>query len=355
MRVPQYAMRPLAALALVGLMTGCGGGDNTAPDAPFDPAGTNSDLGAIEATFESDAMYGFQSAASAISSTLGETAAAMAVRAAPTKALATGQTGARKYRGAVARVYDQPTVGMSPVSPRAAILEEHLGVTFTRNPETLAYEPSDRTGAPSNGVRFIVYAVNPISGQPVTPLNEVGYADIEVSGSDAAGSVRVELVSGGVTYLDYTVGVTVNDSETAGSITVAGFVTNGEDRVNFDLDLHLTQQAVTLEYTITVPTRGNFRIDYELEATTSSETLRLELRGPHGTVTIVGNPSNEVYEVEVNGEPFATIDGSQGGDPVITGADGESLSEEELQVLRDVYLVFVGGLFFFFGLPGFGV
>jgi hypothetical protein len=352
MRVPHYAMRPLAAAALIGLMTGCGGGDSNAPDAPFDPAGTNSDIGAIEASFESEAMYGFESAMPAISDILDETAAAMAVRAAPRKGMATGKSGVREYAGGLAGLSGRPAVGMRPVSPRAAILEEHLGVTFTRNPETLAYEPSDRTGAPSNGVRFIVYAVNPINGQPVTPLNEVGYADVEVSETAAAASVRVELVSGDVTYLDYTVGVTVNQSQTAGTITISGFVTNGEDRMNFDLDLHVTENAGTLEYTISVPTRGNFRIDYELEATSSTETVRLELRGPHGTVTIVGSPTDEIYEVEVNGEAFATIDGSQGGEPVISGADGEPLTEEELQVLREVYLVFVGGFFFFVGLPG---
>jgi hypothetical protein len=342
-------MRPLAAVALIGLMTSCGG-DSNAPDAPFDPAGTTSDLGAIEASFESEAMYAFESAALEIGGVLNETAAAMAVRAAPSGVLATGKSGARQYAGRLAGLVGQSAGGMRPVSPRAAILEEHLGVTFTRNPETLEYEASDRTGAPANGVRFIVYAVNPISGEPVTPLNEVGYADVEVNETESALSIRLELVSGDVTYLDYTVGVTVNQSQTAGSFTISGFATTGEDRVNFDFDLHGTENSATLEYTISVPTRGNFRIDYE--ASSSTETVRLELRGPHGTVTVVGSTADEIYDVEVNGEAFATIDGSQGGEPVITGADGEPLTEEELQVLREVYLVFVSGFLFFFGLPG---
>jgi hypothetical protein len=353
MLVPHYARRSLAAMALAGLMTACGGGDNTAPDAPFDPAGTRSDIGAVGASFESDAMYGFASAAPAINDILGETAAAVAVRAAPTKASATSKSGMREYTNGLAGLYG-PT-GMRPAGVRAAILEEHLGVTFTRNAETLAYEPSDRTGAPSNGVRFIVYAVDPITGEPTPDLTEVGYVDIEVTETSTAASVRIEVVSGGVRYLDYTVGVNVNDGQTGGSITIEGFVTNGDDRVNFDLDLHFTQQAVTLEYTISVPTRGNFRIDYELQETSSGATLSLELRGPHGTVTVVGSPDTEIYEVEVNGEEFATIDGSAGGDPVITGADGEALTTEELQALRDVYLVFLAGIFFFIGLPGVGI
>ncbi|HTG49534.1 MAG TPA: hypothetical protein VL915_03525, partial [Gemmatimonadales bacterium] len=176
MRVPHYAMRPLAVVALIGLMTGCGGNDSTAPDAPFDPAGTSSDIDAIEGSYESDAMYGFQSAMPAISTTLGESSAAVALRAAPSKIMATGKSGAREYASTLARLYSVPTAGMRPVGSRAAILEEHLGKTFVRNASTLEYEVSDRTGAPSNGVRFIVYTVNPISGQPVTPLQEVGYA-----------------------------------------------------------------------------------------------------------------------------------------------------------------------------------
>ena len=350
MRIPHYAMRSLAVVALIGLMIGCGGNDSTAPDAPFDPAGTSSDIDAIEASYESDAMYGFQSAMPAISSTLGESSAAVALRAAPSKIMAGGKSGAREYASTLARLYTVPTAGMRPVGSRAAILEEHLGKTFVRNAETLEYEVSDRTGAPSNGVRFIVYTVNPISGEPVTPLQEVGYADVEVTETTNSFSFRIELVSGNVTYLDYTVGATA--SQTAATINVSGFVSNGEDRVNFDLDVHLnSEDIITFDYTLTVPTRGNFRMDLEEEwnLSTSAVTSSLELRGPHGTVTIVGNWTDNAgsYEVEVNGDPFATITVTQGAEAVITGADGQPLSEEELHTLEEIYLVFLGGFDFF--------
>ena len=45
--------------------------------------------------------------------------------------------------------------------------------------------PTDRTGAPANGVRFLLYAVDPVTFQPVEPLVEAGYVDItDLSGGN---------------------------------------------------------------------------------------------------------------------------------------------------------------------------
>jgi hypothetical protein len=351
MRVPHFAMRSFAAVALTAFAAGCGGGDSSAPDAPFDAAGTTSDVGAMEASFESPALEGYAAASAAISSVLGESPAAAAVRAAPTKALIAGdKRSAGRYAAALARAYVRPAGGIGPsLSTAAAILDEHLGVTFVYDPETGEYAPSDAAGAPSDGVRFLVYAVDPISGVPVEPLVEVGYADIVTTESASAATVRVELVSGGVTYLDYAVGVTGNTS--AVTVDVAGFVTNGDERVNFDLDNHLTSDTVVLDYSLIVPTRGNFRIDFEGEGqlSTGTVTTALEARGPHGTVTIEGTQSATTgsYEVEVNGALFATITVSEGEAPVIEGADGEPLTEAELNALAALAAVFTEGFGFF--------
>jgi len=348
MRVPHYARQLLAAMALTAL-AGCGG-DSTAPSAPFDPAGTSSDIDAMQASFESPATAGFAAASASISAVLGETPAAAAVKVMPTEALvAGGKPGAGHYAGTLAKVYARPSGGISPSPSTAAILDEHLGVTFTYNVDTDQYEASDLAGAPEDGVRFIVYAVNGISGAVIEPLVEVGYADIVTTETANAPTVRIELVSGGVTYLDYSVGLTGSASEI--TLTVAGFVSNGEDRVNFDLDTHLnlSSSSGTLDYTITVPTRGGFRIDFEGEVTEAGAvTSTLEARGPHGTVSIAGtgNGTSGSFEVEVNGELFATITLSQGQQPVIAGADGEPLSEEELEALEAVFAVFAGGFDF---------
>lgn len=347
MRVPHYAKHSLAALALTALVAGCGG-DSTAPDAPFDPAGTSSDIDAMQASFDSPAMAGYVAASGAISGTLGASAAAAAVRAVPTKALiAGGKPAAGHYAATVAKAYVRPSGGIRPSLSTAAIPAEYLGVTFTYNADTDQYEPSDLTGAPENGVRFMVYAVNPISGVPIEPLVEVGYADIVTTETASSATVRVELVSAGVTFLDYAVGVTGSATEL--TVTVSGFVSNGDDQVNFDLDNHLTSTSVGVDYNLTVPTRGGFRIDFEGDATEGTVTSALEARGPHGTVTISGTQTSTsgTFEVQVNGELFATITTSESEPPVITGADGEPLSEAELEALQAVYAVFLEGFDFF--------
>jgi hypothetical protein len=345
MHVPHYAKRTLAALALSLLAAGCGG-DSTAPDAPFDPAGTSSDIGAMQASFDSPAMTGYAAAAGAISATLGGSQAAVAVRVAPTKALVAGGKPA-------AEAYVKGAAGMRPLpSTAAAIPAEYLGVTFTYNVDTDQYEPSDLTGAPADGVRFIVYAINGISGAIIEPLVEVGYADITTTETTTSATVRIVVVSAGVTYLDYSVGIT--GSTSAATLTVSGFVSNGDDRVNFDLDTHLTSTAITADYTLTVPTRGGFRIDFETEITETVMTSSLEARGPHGTVTMSGNHSGTsgTFEIEVNGDLFATIAYSQGEQPVTTGADGEPLSQAELQALQEIFTVFLQSFYFFEDLYG---
>jgi len=359
MRVLHSANHLVAAAALAALALGCRG-DTTAPDAPFDPAGTSSDMSAIGASLESPAMLSFTAASSEIAATTGG-AAAMALRAAPTLALATGgKFGATAYAATLARSYAAPDRPLLAVS---GIPSELLGITFVYDTAEDHYAPSNLTGAPSNGVRFLLYAVNPASGLPIEPLVEVGYVDVITTETSTSGSANVVVVSGGVTYLDYTAQYTGQATSTTTTINVgvSGYVTNGDDRVNFDLDTRLTSTSsgidLGLDYVLTVPTRGGFRIELESTITgafsgSPSTTLDLTARGPHGTVNIRGTATNEggSFEVRVNGDLFATIEVTTGADPVFTGADGQPLADAELEALRDVFHLFEGGLDFFEGM-----
>jgi hypothetical protein len=118
--------------------------------------------------------------------------------------------------------------------------------------------------------------------------------------------------------------------------------------VNFDLDTHLTSTALTADYVLIVPTRNGFRMDFEGTITETSSNSRLEARGAHGTVVVTGEHAGTsgTFEVTVNGDLFATIEYTQGQEPVITGADGQPLTEQELEALGNVFEVFIEGFDF---------
>jgi hypothetical protein len=164
-------------------------------------------------------------------------------------------------------------------------------------------------------------------------------------------------VSGGVTYLDYAVAVSGGTS--SATISITGFATNGDDRVNFNLLTSLTNSQTTglgiaIDYLLVVPTRGNFQLAIEAATTgifteTTTTVLDLLARGDHGTVTIQGSEENGAgsYDVEVNGDHFATITVTGDAPPVIVGADGQPLSEAEQAALLAIWYMFAEGFDFF--------
>lgn len=354
MRVLHYATRSVATVALLALAAGCSG-DSTAPDAPFDPAGTSSDLSAIDQSFDSPALEAYAAASTQISAVVGGSAAA-AVAAAPSAVIVKdGKSGALRYAASLARQYG--TGGLRPSLATAAIPAEYLGVTFVYDVNTDTYVASDLAGAPAAGVRFLLYAVNPVTGQPVEPLVEIGHVDLTMTETASSTTARAVVVSAGVTYLDYTVSAVGGvNSLTA---TVSGFATNGDDRVDFDLGTTVTGSeaaglAIAIDYLLTVPTRGAFRLDIEAETTgilteTTVTTLDLRARGDHGTVAVLGSETNGAgtFQVEVNGELFATITVTGDAPPVLVGADGQPLSEAEQDALWAIWAVFAQGFDFF--------
>jgi hypothetical protein len=69
------------------------------------------------------------------------------------------------------------------------------GKTFVYNTTTSTYEIDPAvTGAPSNAVRFLLYAWDGSLGRPATPLTRIGAVDIEQVSADGASTQVVEVV-----------------------------------------------------------------------------------------------------------------------------------------------------------------
>jgi hypothetical protein len=172
-------------------------------------------------------------------------------------------------------------------------------------------EATDRTGAPASGVRFILYAINPVTEVPVEPLAEAGYADILDESTATANALRLQLVSGGTTYLSY--GVSGAATASGGQVVVDGFATDGTTLVNFDLRNSYSDAAngtLGFDYRLDVPSR-DLNLVYLIDVTQVSTPaaavgVDVTVSGPHGDVGIEGSlaAAGGQLTAAVNGAAF---------------------------------------------------
>jgi len=214
-----------------------------------------------------------------------------------------------------------------------------LGRTFVYDPATRTYVPDGaRTGAPPNGVRFVLYET--ANGDPI-PGREVGYADLtdERRSSATAAGIRLVVVSRGVTHLDYSFDLA--GSLDAATFEVRGFLSDGTERIDFTVttahQLFGRGGAATLDATLAVPRHG-FTVtakaegvagesngDGEIDLTIASGADRIEVEAR----TIEGRLD---ATFTVNGQLLATATGDPRA-PEIRAESGRELTNEERHAL----------------------
>lgn len=126
-----------------------------------------------------------------------------------------------------------------------ALFVQFPGKTLEWNQETARYVESNRTGAPQDGRRVILYATDRATGLPALPLREVGALDLFVhASSQRADSTELRFVVRGpgtssVIYADFTASTVDWGAMTA---IVRGYVANGATRVDFSVPYHVIFQ-----------------------------------------------------------------------------------------------------------------
>lgn len=344
MAISHSAMRRLASSVLLAF--GLAACSHDEGPSQFDPDGTSADLASAQVAFDSPVAASFDAAGAQISGMLG---GAAAVVMSPATALLHPAT-ARGYAASVARLL--PHTGHRLSASVVAIPSAALGVTFAWDADNDVYVASDVPGAPANGVRFLLYAVNPVTRQPAEPLDELGYVDVTDVSSGAVLGTRVVVVAEDVTYLDYT--VSGSGTSSSGTITISGLASNGTTRANYTLQTSIAQTSngmlLTLDYTLKIPSRG-FTVNYtatfgNIAPQQVAVTLDFSVSGRNGAVTVSGTygASGGTFTVKVNGSIFATVVLGTSGDPVITGASGEPLTPTEEAALQSVLDFYDGSL-----------
>ncbi len=311
--------------------------DSTSP-VPLDPAGVQQDLTFADAAVSSPATVSLAALAYDIDAVL-TGAGSAAIVSLPANLLE--RPAELKTRGAALLA----SAKAGAPGTAASIPAEALGVTFEYDVELARYVPGERAGAPANGVRFVLYAIDPLTEQIAQPLVETGYVDITRTVTNQRATVRVQAYAGvqaPVKVIDYS--ATISGSVTAPSLLVAGFARNATDSLTFSLNtsFSLAQESITVTWRTALPSRG---VSTRLEETIrGGDVMTIDvvavITGPNGRVSLSGEVglNGGSFAVRVNGQLFATIsfDG-EGGEPTITNAQGQELTEQERAMLREIF------------------
>lgn len=336
------ALTSLGALFLIGAAA-CE--PSTAPTArgKLDTTQVLADYGALDGVLASDTWTGLQALAGR-----SPIAASASVSALPVMSAAASSAAGRAYvtgfvnqLSATARssaLQNRSTLPLTLISPA------HLGRTFVYDAalDNYVVDPA-RTGAPANGVRFILYAIGD-GGRP-NPAKEVGNADLLDEGSSSNATIVLHLIvrKQGVTRIDYR--TSVLPGAATGHIDVNGFAI-GDDGVRLDFNIGVTGTAqgakseIDADFDLAVKAR-NFRITGTVRGAEDGREGdgAISVTARHGAtsfrVAVEGDGETIGGTIFLNDAPFVTVSGDV-RNPTLRGATGAPVTQQELRVVREV-------------------
>jgi hypothetical protein len=339
-----HRLRAVAIIALGVASAACESGTEPLTKGEFDAEAALADFNALEATFESPDLAGFQ----ALGGRTPFGAAPASIDAIAGLTAPSAQDSGRRFVTDLAR-------DLAATLPRGAdgpqmgpiISGWNRGTTFVYDAEADDYAPDlTRTDAPETGVRFITYAVDS-AGAPIVD-QETGYADLIDEGDGSVEDIvlRLRVVHRSETVLDYR--TTLDRRVTGGVVTIDGFLVGDGLRLDFDLGVVAADSAdITLlevTFDLAVESRG-FSIEGKIsgieEGTDGGDgKVDLTVRHRQDSVRIALSGIDGLLEgtVYVNGDTFATVSGPE-EDPTFVGSTGEPLTWAEFQVLQRVVSV----------------
>jgi len=242
-------------------------------------------------------------------------------------------------------------VAMPPLrsmgSMQALLPADLLGTTFEWDEVEAAYVATARAGAPANGIRFILY------DRMDVPPAENGFVDLTDDSDPSADRLGVHLEKDGVTRLDYDIEVV--ETTTGGTVGVTGYLTDGIDRVDFDLVESVAQTTdgfrIDVDYTLSLAGEPlSVDLDYTIDfGTTIGASLVATFENGANTLVLAMSQDGEAAlegTVEWNGDLVMTIADDGTGEPVFLGPEGEELSAAEAQAIREMFEVATDGLDF---------
>lgn len=326
---PSFVRRADRAVAAIVLLAFAACDDSVSPSRP-DPDGLRTDLEAVAGALSSPTSVSFGALGSAMSIALG---------------------GGSQLT--------EPGTSALTLPPFA------VGKVFVYDTLARRYVASARTGAPANGFRFVLYAVDTETDAVIVPLVETGFADFSRSVADGRERVRVEVFLAGdapVKVIDYAAWKA--GPELLPTLALAGWMRNASDSLTFALSTRfdLPREGLVLDWRTALPARG---IVSQMKTTVllGDESLSLDgsVRSHSGTLGLGGTldlATGGTLIASINENPFAklrlaglgALDGFGDLDdlqPVFTRLDGSPLTPQSAQLIDDLLGWFAGGFTLF--------
>jgi hypothetical protein len=259
---------------------------------------------------------------------------------------------------ALGTAMDARVAATASAAPGSALSAGVPRLPFELRGRTLVYDPllehyvvdESRTGAPANGVRFVVYEVDSLTGRPVVS-REIGFAEITDEGDALASGVALHLqvITGGVRRLDYF--VRADGSDTTGMLVAAGTVGDGLGALRFEVGLAAVRSAadsLTMRFAFELPAHGfaatgALRNVSDGVGTVGEAAVAVSAGADLIELNARGDSTAMEATFRVNGHLFARVAGEP-SNPVIHGEGGRPLTEGERQALGAI-MGLVGDVF----------
>jgi hypothetical protein len=229
---------------------------------------------------------------------------------------------------------------MAPSGALDGIPGSLRGRTFVWDPGQGRYLPNaSQNGAPEDGVRFRLYAVDTVLQTPSAPLQDAGWTDLrDISTTH---NTIVEVVTHSPSQQTAQYQVTKLLSVASGGVNAYGSIESGG---RIDLDLLASDVGLAADYVITGSNGYTARLLMNISDASQTATLRWRL--VHGADTVAvdlqATATSHGYTgtVKVRGTVVATVTGDLTA-PTIVGTGSTPLAGRDLDALQAILADFV--------------
>jgi hypothetical protein len=335
-----YWLTRIGVLALaLAVFAACD--DTTSPnlaDIDIDPEETAAIVGAVAGSLDdNETLQSYNSLAEFMASAFGGAAPApFAIDTDMSLTRALGKTATKL----AACGLNEPTAALAG----PLIGGELPGTVFVWNTDLMTYVPGGGPPPPAgDAVRFMIYAIDPISGLPVVQ-SVVGYVDF-IDESDASGNKLRTIVT--PVEASPVVNYQVTCALAGGiSVTGSGFITDGTTQVNIDLALGVSQLGtVSIDFSLDVPSQGvevsfianasDFdAFDDEFGSFTATFVISRNNSIRFNLAVVGGDLDGSVLFCDSTGGcATAALIGGSFDQPIVTDASGDLLSQDAIFAL----------------------